>query len=270
MAVHDGLGQAGGAAGVHHPQRMVEGQPFRGEGGVCRPQRVQVVRLALRRRQVGLQVAVAGDQHLRLDLAEAVEHRHRPHVGRAHRPDRTQAGAGQEDDDRLRHVGHHRAQPVAALQAHAAQRRRAGRHLAAQLGPGHFAQRALGQHRLVGEDDRRVPGRMAGVGMREQVLRVVELCAREPVRAGHARVLQHRAKGRRRLHGEIVPHRSPEGRQVGHRPAPQRVVVGELQAARLPQPALVACDLGLGHGHRRASSTGPGDHARGVRAGLRA
>ena len=28
VPVDDGLGQAGGAAGVHHPQRVVKGQPF--------------------------------------------------------------------------------------------------------------------------------------------------------------------------------------------------------------------------------------------------
>ena len=42
---------------------------------------------------------------LLLDLAEAVEHRHRAHVGRAHRPDRAEARDGKERDDRRHFLG---------------------------------------------------------------------------------------------------------------------------------------------------------------------
>ena len=36
VAVHDGLGQPGGAAGVHDPQRVVKGQPQRLKVGSLR------------------------------------------------------------------------------------------------------------------------------------------------------------------------------------------------------------------------------------------
>ena len=224
MAVHDGLGQPGGAAGIDHPQRVVEGQPGGSERCIAGQRGGQVVRLAAGPGQVhieaevapqqhmahagqlgeqlreqlapvvrgaGVAVAVAGHQQLGFDLAEAVEHRHRPHVGRAHRPDRPQAGAGQEGDDGLRHVGHDRTDPVAALHPHGLERGRAGSHLAAQFGPAHFTQFAARQQRLVAEHDRRMAGRLAGLGMTEQVLHVVELRTGKPSRTGHHRLAQH-------------------------------------------------------------------------------
>jgi hypothetical protein len=160
MPVHDGLGQPGGAAGVHHPQRVVEGQPvgLPAGGGVTGGPALEAVRLASivgeggfvqRRVQVGQQhqvlhagqpgqqlvqhgaavegtaaveLAVHRHQHPRRDLAEAVEHRHRPHVGRAQRPHRAQRRRGQEGDDGVRRVGQVAADAVAALHAHARSR----------------------------------------------------------------------------------------------------------------------------------------------------
>ena len=147
VAVDDRLRQAGGAARIDDPERVVERQPGRRERRVVGDQRVEVVRRARRpgeRADVGLgvevaqqhrvaharqlvdqaaqhrqavggdaavDVAVDADHDLGLDLAEAVEDRQRPHVGRAHRPDRAQAGAGEEGDRGLRQVGQDRARP---------------------------------------------------------------------------------------------------------------------------------------------------------------
>jgi hypothetical protein len=94
-------------------------------------------------------------------------------------------------------VRHDRADAVAAPHAHGLQRRGAGGHLTTQLGPGGFLQLTARQHRLVGEDDRRMTRGAAGVGMAQQVLRIVELDAGEPARARHRGVLQHRAVRRR-------------------------------------------------------------------------
>ena len=120
MAVHDRLGQAGGAAGIDDPERMIERQPGRLErvdrsAGPCDNLGEQGIRcggsisLAVqddmldrgqRSPQLGDNVApvvlpagigdgVAGDQLFWLDLLEAVDHGGRGHIGCADAPDRT-------------------------------------------------------------------------------------------------------------------------------------------------------------------------------------
>ncbi|MHC2279916.1 hypothetical protein ACVME8_006559 [Bradyrhizobium diazoefficiens] len=129
MAVHDRLGQAGGAAGIDDPERMIERQPGRlervnrgacpgdniGEQGIRRGRRTGLaVQDDMRDRgqrspQFGDDVApivppagigdgVAGDQHFGFDLLEAVDHGGRGHVGRADAPDRANAGGREERD----------------------------------------------------------------------------------------------------------------------------------------------------------------------------
>ena len=61
----------------------------------------------------GVPVAVGGDEQLRLDLAEAVEHAVRAEIGRARRPDRADRGGGEHRGDRLGHVRHQRRDAVA-------------------------------------------------------------------------------------------------------------------------------------------------------------
>ena len=61
--------------------------------------------------------AVAGDQHLGLNLFEAVEHRICPHVWRANAPDRAQTGRGQESHHGFGGVGQIRGHAVAGLDA---------------------------------------------------------------------------------------------------------------------------------------------------------
>ena len=64
-------------------------------------------------RLAAVAVAVDGEQHLRLDLAEAVEHALHAEIGRAGRPDRAEAGGREHRDDRLRHVRHEAGDAVA-------------------------------------------------------------------------------------------------------------------------------------------------------------
>jgi hypothetical protein len=74
----------------------------------------------------GIVVAVDGEQHLGLDLAEAVEHARDAEIGRAGGPDGTQAGRRQHADHGLGHVGQVAGDPVAlahALGGEAAARR---------------------------------------------------------------------------------------------------------------------------------------------------
>ncbi len=273
MAVDDGLGQAGGAAGVDDPQRVVEGQPFglegrRGRvvarrdlavvGGIGQPRlQIQVGhkdhmlhagQACAQLRQHGHAVDIApgvvhaidGDQRLGRDLAKAVQHRVGAHVGRADAPDGAQAGRGQQGDHGLGDVGQVGSHAVAAAHALGLQVQGQGGDLAAQLGPGQFAVAA----RLVAADHGGHAGRMGGIHMAQRLARVVDLGARKPLGAGHGVALQHGRVRRGRLQRVVVPDALPEGVQVGHRPAPQRVVAVELQAVALAQPVLVQADLG--------------------------
>ena len=66
-------------------------------------------------------IAVDREQHRRLDLGEAVDHRARAEVRRAARPDRAEAGGGQKRRDRLGDVRHVRRDAVAGTDAERAQ-----------------------------------------------------------------------------------------------------------------------------------------------------
>ena len=272
LAMHDGLGQAGGAGGVDHPQRMVEGHVFgvqrrlAGGGGgpvdavvecgsrrgrVDGRQQHQLLYARQRRQQLAEQgapvvrlaavaVAIHGDHHLGFDLREAVHHCHLAHVRRAHRPHRAEAGDGEEGHHRLGQVGHEGAHPVAGLHAEAAQGGGQGADLALKLGPGQLALLA----RFVAEDD----GRMRVGGMAEHLFHIVQAHAGEPGCAGHARVGQGALGRAGGADVEVVPERAPEGVDVGHRPLPQGVVVGKAQAALARQPVHEGGDLGLADG----------------------
>ena len=273
VAVHDGLGQAGGAAGVDDPQRVVERQPQRLEGcdfgivsggSACVAcaisycfRSIQVVHQqhVLYRgqgcAQLGQHVhavdvapavghAIGCNQHLGRNLAKAVEHGVRAHVGGAHAPHRAQADRGQEGDDGLGNVGQVGRHAVARLHALRAQVQRQRSHLAAQLGPRQFALQAL----FVAADQRGLARRMGRCHMAQHLARVVHLCAGKPLGARHAVARQHGAVRGRGFDGEVVPHALPESIELGHRPAPQRVIAGEFEPVALAQPVLVQAQLG--------------------------
>ena len=272
VAVHDGLGQAGGAAGIDDPQRVVKRQPHRFKRcgfsiisgcSACpacatsyRNRSIQIAQQQhmLQTGQPGTQLgqhagavvvapavahAVHADEHLGFDLAEAVEHRVRAHVGRADAPHRANAGSGQEGDHGLGHVGQVGGHAVARLHALGLEVQRERRHLAAQLGPGQFAVVAF----FIAADDGGQAGGVRRIDMAHHLAHVVHLGARKPLRTGHGVLGQHGRVGRGRLQVKVVPHALPEGIQIGDRPAPQRVVAVELQAAGCVQPLLVQADL---------------------------
>ena len=273
VAVHDGLGQAGGAAGVDDPQRVVKRQPHGLEshrfsvisGGSASPAcpssyRNRSIQIAEQHRvlhagqvlaqlgQHGAAVVVAAavghavhtDQHLGLDLPKAVEHRVRAHVGRADAPHTTDAHRGQKGDHGLGHVGQVGGHAVAGLDALGLEVQRQRRHLAAQLGPAQLAVLAL----FVAADDGGQACGVGGIHMPQRLACVVDLGARKPHRAGHGVLGEHGGVGRGRLQIKVVPHALPEGVEFGGGPAPQRVVAVELQAALVAQPVLVQADLG--------------------------
>ncbi len=184
--------------------------------------------------------AVAGDQHLGLDLPEPVQHGIGAHVGRADAPDTADAHHRQESDHRLGNVRQVGRDPVARLQALRLQVQCQRGHLTPQFGPAQLAVATL----FVAADDGGKARRMGRHHMAKHLLRVIELGTLEPLRAGHPVFGQHGRVGRGRLQIEIVPDALPEGGQVAHRPAPQGVVAVERQAAGALQPILVQTDLG--------------------------
>jgi hypothetical protein len=159
-------------------------------------------------------VAVDGEQHLRLDLREAVDHAARAEVGRAARPHGADRGGREEGGDRLRDVRHVGRDAVAALHPERAQPGGDPRHLLAQLAPGDLA--------LVAQLAR-VHDRHAVVGLAaEGVLGVVELRAAEPHGARHRAVGEHLVVAAR--DAEVVPDRGPEGLELLDRPAVQLLI----------------------------------------------
>ncbi len=95
-------------------------------------------------------VAVGGEQHDRLDLAEPVEHPSRTEVGRGRRVHRADRGGTEHDDHRLERVRQPGDDAIAGLHAEIAQRRRHRRGIGAQLVPRSRDARA----RLVDRDER--------------------------------------------------------------------------------------------------------------------
>ena len=86
----------------------------------------------------------------------------------------------------------------------------------------------------------------------DHVLGVVQPRAREPLRARHLARPEHALVRRVRADLEVLPDRRPEALEVGDRPAPQGVVVVEVEAALAAQPVQVAPDLrALAHVRRR-------------------
>ena len=184
--------------------------------------------------------AVAGDQHLGLDLPEAVQHRRRAHVGRANAPDRAQADGRQKRHHRLRDIGQVGGHPVAGLNTLGTQVQRQRRHLAPQLGPADLPVFAG----FVAADDGQQSGGVCRRHMAEHLLCVIDAGAFEPDRARHGVLLQYRAVRGWRLQCKVVPNALPKAVQITDRPRPERVIVIKVQAFCSRQPILVEADLG--------------------------
>ena len=124
-------------------------------------------------------VPVDGEQHLRLDLREAVDDAADAELGRRRRPDRAERGAGEERRDRLGDVRQVRGDAVAAADAVCVQPARIAA-VAARSSP-HVNSACVAQLGGVHDRDRLV------VVAAEDMLGVGELGAREPPCAGHRR-----------------------------------------------------------------------------------
>ena len=144
--------------------------------GSPRPPRARSIALA------AVHVAVDREQHLRLDLREAVDHAARAELGRDAGPDRAEAGGGQERDERLGDVR--------------AGRRRRGRPSRRRAAAARRARRATCSRSSlnVSSNGSRVCERATTatlVAVVQHVLGVVERRAREPLGAGHLPRAEH-------------------------------------------------------------------------------
>src|SRR5580704_2087316 len=83
-----------------------------------------------------IQVTIGSEENLRLDLAESIDDALCSEIGRAGRPDRSDAGGGEHGNHRLGHVGNESGNPIARLYPQFFERRRDSRHGSEQLGVG--------------------------------------------------------------------------------------------------------------------------------------
>jgi hypothetical protein len=160
-------------------------------------------------------VAVDRQQDLRLDLREAVDDAAGAELGRRGGPDRPERGGGHEGGDGVGDVREVAGDAVAPADAAGREPGADLRRARLQVAPRPGVERA--QLRGVADGDAVV--RLVA----EQVARVADLRAREPLRAGHRGVGEDAVVAP--LHAEEVPDRRPEALEVVDGPAPQRVVV---------------------------------------------
>ena len=252
--MHDRLGQAGGAAGIDDPQRMVERQPQRLEGATAASSRAHGLRQVGARRAAPAQLAapqVRGTIRVR-DAGQS-----RAQFARPRRCGRSRGRRSVTPSQAISTLGSiclkrsstafvpmsgaHRLQtpPMLATARKATWPRdvgQVGRHAVAGLHalrlqvqgqrsrPGAAARASVSSRCrpcLVAADRSPAnPAACAGVHMAEHLLRVVELRALEPARAGHARVGQHArdaAWGTAARNSPRCFARTPAGRVVDQR-----------------------------------------------------
>ncbi len=181
-------------------------------------------------------VPVHRQQHLRLDLGEAVDHAARPELRGGARPDRSDAAHGQEGDQGLGDVRHVGDDPVPATDPERPQAPGDRRHLCGELSP-----RDLSQLPQLGGVQH---GNPLGVAPGQEVLRVVQLRSLKPARSRHLARGEHTLVGLRGAHLAELPDARPELLELPHRPAPQLPVVGEVLPVALADPAHEAGHLG--------------------------
>ncbi len=271
MTVHDRLRHPGGTRGVDHPERMGEGHLLELRLALLGPRaRAEIFPGRERGRgplgagqgdhdqrgQAGqggghlvdqggagelaapVGVAVAGDEHRRLDLREPVDDRARAEVRRARGPDRADTRGREQADDRLGHVRQQGRDPVAAADTEGAQPARHAGDLTGEVsvgqtpGPGSFGSK----------DDRRAI-RIGPCGP-QRVTGVIQRGAGEPLHVGHDLAGQDRARAAVAEHLEVVPDRRPERAGLRHRPLPQVGVAVEMLPAA-GQPADEPGDAGV-------------------------
>ena len=183
------------SAGCRDTERRPSARPSAALGTISASRAEQVVPLA------AVEVAVGGDQHARLDLAEAIEHALHAEVRRARRPDRADRRRAERRDDRLGHVRQVPGDAIAGLDARAPQRRREPRR------PRRTAPRSVSVRRRPPSPLKMIAG--AVVAPAQQVLGEVQRGVGKEARAGHAVEVVDDARARVAADAAEVP----DGRQ---------------------------------------------------------
>ena len=270
VTVDDALGRSGGAGGVHHEERMVEGQRLEGDRGRSKirdevlPEHGARRRSELRRRgRVGddhdpldggdpvddlrepgqgvvalavEEVAVHAEEHAGRDLTEAVHDALHPEVRRARGPQRADGCAREHGDEGLGQVGKVPRHPVSRPDAGGAKRLREHRDPIVELTEAELRVDPV----LAAKHER---ARL--VPPSQQVLRVVEARLGKPSRAGHAlAVAEHLLAPPRGHHPRKVPHLAPERGRLVDRPAVQGAVIADRNAVALAHLARETGDIG--------------------------
>lgn len=244
VPVHNSLGLAGGAGGVQHPEwvleidrngryfsRVLDGlqavpgddirqrpahtgnQHRRDQARKSGPQRLDIGGLIV---QLAAEtVAVGGDQDLRRQLAQAIEGGLRGIVLTTGTPDGAETRGGQEGDHGLRNVREISGDPITGTDAQSTQGIRESHCGTDEFGPGDLVDAAV----LVDAED----GGPVGAGVAGNLVHIVQLDGRKPLRAGHLGRVEHVTGPLAQV--EIIPERTPEARQIVHGPLPQRRVV---------------------------------------------
>ena len=167
-------------------------------------------------------VAVDGDEQLRLDLAEAVEHALFAEIGRAGRPDRADRGGGEHGGDGLGHVRHHRRDAVALARRHGAEEPAAAARPARAARPRTGARATLSSPRKTSASP--------SPRLRQQVLGEVQLRVGEEAGAGHPVAIVEHARALVADDAAEIPDEVPERLAVLDRPGVQRVIVAQFAA----------------------------------------
>ena len=164
-----------------------------------------------------IRISVGGDQHLGLDLTEAVKHAGDAEIGRTGRPHGADARRREHADDGLGNVRKKPTDAVASLDPDGAHRERQTRNLLIELpigdrpGSSEFVL-SRNRHAIVRE-----PEEMSGE---------VELHPREPLGRQHSRTAAGLLGGRCRSHFGDVEHLLPEPVAMVHGPTVQRWPIG--------------------------------------------
>ena len=186
----------------------------------------------------GIIIAIAGDEDLRRDLAEAVEDAALAEVGRARRPDGAERGGGQKTHDRFRHVGNDSANPVAGFDACRGKGAIEARHRRVKLAPAHAA-----LDPVLAAEHQCIPV----IGFPQQVFGIVQFGVGKEAGARHLiAVDQHAIAAVFRLHIAEIPQRAPEGVRALDRKT-QYIVIGvETQTLAALDPLHEPLEIGRG------------------------
>jgi hypothetical protein len=182
-----------------------------------------------KRALAAVDVGIGGEQQLRLDLAEPIEHAVHPELRRATRKHRPEPRGGQKQDHGLGPVRRERGHSITLPDA---QLHEAG--LRARDQPCELGVRDLGALARFGAKDQ---GRVR-VAATQGMFGVVQPCTLEPAHVRHA-TAQHRARRRVGDDLEVVPDRAPEAGQVADAEGVQRREVRANDAALALEPAQV-------------------------------